>query len=130
MELYGVHFNRASAGVLVIKGTPPLRGDIEIVQGTFTAGGLSGGLIHSFQVVLARNVLSTQAELDAAEQLYRGGTQGVGVGHALTFTAGPSSLVVRGVRRVRSCGRRLVVGFLNPSVVPADAFAGFLFRRV
>lgn len=125
VEQIGIHFNGIGAGALSIGGTMPLYGDWTVSQIAFTADvpGASGP--NTFQVVLASDVLTTQAELNSAEQLFRGGSEDAVGGFGLSFTEGPSSLVVPGPFVIKARKRRLVVGFTNGGVAAADAYVLF-----
>lgn len=130
--IVGLHFQSVSPSAMAFAGSAPIAGKVQL-EGIIAVVDIvsAGEDPHRVQLALASDVPTTQAELDAAEQMFPRASQASDSRFSFIVSGkGGQAFFPIGTALVLN-GRRIVGGFYNGHATsPEDVYVGLILHRV
>lgn len=129
--IVGLHFQSVANAASSFAGTAPIAGKVQL-EGVYISVG-TGSVRedpHRFQLAIATNVPSSQAGIDAEEQVFPRSSQAVDSRFDLPVFGIVQDLFLPVTTGLVLNGRRIVCRFYCGSTATIDAYVGLILHRV
>lgn len=129
--IVGLHWQSVAAGSTSFVGSSPITDKVRLEGILFLIDrGPMAEDPHRIQLGVATDVPTTQAEMDAAGQVFPRGSQAVESRFSIPWAAASGAVFVPLGGVIALHGRRFVGGFYNGDSRAIDAYVGLVVHRV
>lgn len=121
--IVGLHWQSVAPGTSGYAASAPIEGKLELEGVLIAPQGIPADADpHRFQLAVASDLPSTQAEIDAADQLFPRASQAIATRYCLIIPWGSAGLFLPVGSVLAPAGRRIVGRWYNGATSTADAY--------